>query len=93
MGALEAINHTLNFLAPALAVAALSAAMAKLLWRGQLHAVRWARLAGIAAVACAAALVAGLMVFGRDGKMATYGGMLLANAAALWWVGFGPARR
>jgi hypothetical protein len=32
--------------------------------------------------------VAGLVAFGRDGRMATYGGMVLACALALWWAGF-----
>jgi hypothetical protein len=30
----------------------------------------------------------GLVVFERDGRMATYAGMVLACAAALWWAGF-----
>lgn len=93
MRTLEAINHLLNFFAPALVTAALSAAFAKLLWRVELRTVRWRRLAACGLAASAATLLAGLVVFGRDGKMATYGAMLLANAAALWWAGFGPARR
>jgi hypothetical protein len=36
-------------------------------------------------------LVAGLLVFGRDGKMATYAVLVVTSALALWWVGF--ARR
>jgi hypothetical protein len=32
------------------------------------------------------------VVFGRDGRMATYAGMVLATAGALWWWGFGPGR-
>jgi len=32
------------------------------------------------------------VVFGRDGRMATYAGMVLASAGALWWRGFGPGR-
>ena len=32
--------------------------------------------------------VAGLMVFEHDGKMATYAGMAVASALALWWMGF-----
>jgi hypothetical protein len=90
---LDAINHLLNFFAPALAVAALAASAAKLLWRSELSAVSWYRLAGWGAAASAAATLLGLAFFGRDGRMATYGTMLFANAAALWWAGFGPARR
>jgi hypothetical protein len=35
----------------------------------------------------------GLLVLGRDGKMATYGAMVLACALTLWWRAFGPGRR
>ena len=38
-------------------------------------------------------LLAGLVITGRYGRMATYAGMVLASAAALWWAGFGPGRR
>jgi hypothetical protein len=55
--------------------------------------VSWRRL-GLWATACSAAvLVAGLVVFGHDGKMATYAAMVGVCALALWWVGFGPMRR
>jgi hypothetical protein len=91
MGPLDALWHVLNFFAPALAVAALGALAAKLLWRRDLAAVRWHRLAFWGAAAGAAALVGGLVAFGRDGKMATYGTLVAATAIALWWAGF--ARR
>jgi len=32
--------------------------------------------------------VGGLVVFGRDGRMATYGLLVAATALALWWRGF-----
>jgi hypothetical protein len=92
MTLLGAFFHLLELLAPALCVAAISAGLAKLLWRTRLRTVRWRRLAGFGAVASAAVLVAGLIAFGQDGRMATYGAMLLANAAALWWAGFSPSR-
>jgi hypothetical protein len=91
MGPLDALWHVLNFFAPALGVAALAAAAAKLAWRRDLAGVRWHRLALWGAAAGAVALVAGLIAFGRDGKMATYGALVAATAAAMWWVGF--ARR
>ncbi len=52
----------------------------------------WRRLATVAAAAAAAVVLLGLVVFGRDGRMATYAGMVLATAGALWWRGFGPGR-
>jgi hypothetical protein len=92
MGPLDAVWHLANLFLPALALGTLTAALAKLLWRRELAAVTWRRLAGTAAAAAAAVVLLGLVVFGRDGRMATYAGMVLATAAALWWRGFGPGR-
>jgi multidrug transporter EmrE-like cation transporter len=93
MGPLDALWHLGNFFVPALALAALTAAAAKLLWRRALAGVAWRRLAVWAAAGNAATVLAGLAVFGRDGKMATYGAMVLVCAITLWWLGFGPGRR
>jgi hypothetical protein len=93
LGPIDALNHLLGLFMPALVVGPLAAALAKLCWRADLLGVRWARLAAWASVASAGVLLAGLVVFGRDGMMATYGAMVFAAALALWWVGFGPARR
>jgi Flp pilus assembly protein TadB len=88
MGPLDAIWHALNFFAPALGMAVLAASATKLLWRRELAGVSWHRLALWAALAGMAVLVAGLVVFGRDGKMATYGALVVAAALALWVAGF-----
>jgi len=32
--------------------------------------------------------IAGLVAFGRDGRMATYAAMVTASAVALWWAAF-----
>jgi hypothetical protein len=90
---ITALWHLLNFFAPALGVAALAAGFAKLLWRRELKAAGWLRLALWAAAGCALVLVAGLAVFGRDGKMATYAAMVATCAVTLWFVGFRPLRR
>jgi hypothetical protein len=92
MGPIDAFWHLSNLFLPALLLGALAAAGAKLLWRRELAGVAWRRLAAPAAGAAAAVVVLGLVVFGRDGRMATYAGMVLACAAALWWRGFGPGR-
>ena len=89
----DALIHLVNFALPALCVGWLGAAFSKLLWRGTLHGVALRRLGMWASAAGLAALVAGLVVFGRDGKMATYGAMVIACAAGLWWAGWGPGRR
>lgn len=92
MGPLDAAGHLVNLFLPALMLGALTAALAKLLWRRELAGVAWRRLAMAAALAAAVVVVLGLVVFGRDGRMATYAGMVLATAGALWWRGFGPGR-
>jgi len=74
-------------------VGPLAAALAKLFWRNELRGARWARLALWSGGACAVVSVGGLVVFGHDGMMATYGAMVLASALALLWAGFGPGRR
>ena len=93
MEPLDALWHLGNLFMPALMLGLLSAALAKLLWRRELAAVTWRRLAVPAALACALVTLTGLVIFGRDGKMATYAGMVLACAFTLWWRGFGPGRR
>ena len=91
MGPLDALWHLLNFAGPAFGVALVATALAKLAWRHELALVSWHRMASWAAAAGVASLVAGLVAFGRAGKMATYGVLVVASALALWWVGF--ARR
>jgi len=88
MGPLDALWHLLNFAYPALAVGLLAAAGAKLLWRRELATVPWLRLARDAALAGLVVLAAGLVIFGHDGKMATYLAMVAACALTLWWRGF-----
>ncbi len=90
---LDAFWHVINFFWPAASVGALSAAFAKLVWRGELRGVRWNRLALWAFAAGSLSLLGGLLLFGRDGRMATYGALVAMTALALWWRGFGPGRR
>lgn len=77
-----------HFFAPALGSAVLAASMAKLLWRQELAGVPWHRLAIWAALAGMAVLIGGLVLFGRDGKMATYAALVIVTALALWVAGF-----
>jgi len=93
LSAFDALNHLFNFFLPALVVGPLSAAFAKGLWRSELRAVRWRRLASWATAASALALLGGLVTFGRDGMMATYGAMVAAAALALLWAGWRPGGR
>ena len=93
MGPIDALWHLLNFFAPALGLGLLTSAMAKLLWRRSLKGASLKRLSLWATACSALALIAGLIVFGSDGKMLTYGAMVLVCALSLWWAGFGPRRR
>lgn len=95
MGPLDAFWHALHLILPALLTATVAAGLSKLLWRDDLRKVSWARLSVWGAGAGALALVGGLVLFGRDGRMASYGVMILCNAIALGWVGWGqqPATR
>ncbi len=88
MSPLDALWHLLNFVAPAFGVALLAASLAKLAWRRDLAAVPWRRLVLWAAAASVFALIGGLVLFGRDGKMATYAAVVVASTLALWWAGF-----
>ena len=93
MGPIDAFWHLSNLFLSALLLGALAAALAKLLWRKELAAVAWKHLAGPACAASAAVVLAGLVLLGNDGKMATYAAMVAACAVTLWWQGFGPGRR
>jgi hypothetical protein len=88
LSAIDAIVHLFGLILPALGLGAISAALAKLAWRAELRGVRWTRLAAGSATAATAVLAGGLVVFGRDGMMATYAAMVLASALALLWLGF-----
>jgi hypothetical protein len=91
--ALDVLWHLLNFFAPAAGLSVIAASGCKLLWRRELAAVAWRRLALPAGLAGMAVLLGGLVLLGRDGRMATYAAMVVACAVSLWWQGFGPGRR
>jgi 4-amino-4-deoxy-L-arabinose transferase-like glycosyltransferase len=90
MGIADTFFHIANFFMPALVMAALLAPA--LVWGGPkgrgrsgrlLQAVKaWLALSGIGA----AVLLGGLVAFGRDGRMATYGVLVLVlgTAVAAW---------
>ncbi len=92
MGPLDAAGHLANLFLPAVLFGMLSAAAAKLAWRRELASVPWRHLAQAACGASAAAVLVGLVVFGRDGTTTMYAGMVTACAFTLWWRGFGPGR-
>jgi hypothetical protein len=93
MSPIDALWHLLGLFLPALATGCLAAGAAKWLWRAELKASRWSRLALWSAGAGSLALLAGLVGFGRDGRMLSYALMVVSTALALWWAGFLRPRR
>ena len=93
MGPIDAFWHLANLFVPALALGLLAATLTKLLWRRALAGVAWRGLAGPACASCVAVTLAGLVLSGRDGRMATYAAMVVACALTLWWQGFKPWSR
>jgi hypothetical protein len=88
MGFFEAFGHVFNLLFMPLALGAVAAGLAKLVWHQRLSALRWWPLALAAGAVGALVTLAGLAFWGQDGKMATYAAMVLACAGALWWQAF-----
>lgn len=82
--------HGVNFALPALALATLLApavvGRSRLSARALGHA--WCRLAGVGLCV----LLAGVVVFGRDGKIATYVALVLSLATACCWLQSRPAQ-
>lgn len=87
MGPIDFAWHLANLFAVSLLFGLCVAAGAKLLWRRALTQWSWLRLAAAVAGASALVTLGGLLLFGRDGRMATYAAMVLAAAAVLAWAG------
>jgi hypothetical protein len=85
MGPLDLLYHVLNFVAPAFVVGILLAFCAPMFMKNKpLAQVRSAQVA-INTIAGVSALMAGLLFFGRDGKMASYAAMVVASATSQWF--------
>ena len=83
MSFLQMLWHLVFFFLPALVLAACSAAMGAWVLRPG-AGVRFARRWVCNAAAGALVLVAGLVVFDNDGKMATYAALVLVSATVEW---------
>lgn len=80
----SAANHLLNFFAPAVLVPVLLWPMARLALGRPAGAPRWWVQWLVQAAVCALVLLAGLWVWGRDGRMLTYSALVLACASCQW---------
>lgn len=92
MSALDLFNHLLNFVAPAFAVGFLTALLGRVAMRRSAKAPVWWLQGAINFIVGVAILVAGLMVFGRDGKTLTYAALVLSCATSQWLVSGGWRR-
>ena len=82
MNPFDLLNHLLNFAAPAIVVGLFLAYSSLIFYRNAALARTGYAQAAINSVAGIVALVIGLWFFGRDGKMATYGAMVVFCAAS-----------
>jgi len=82
--ALDLFWHLANFVLPAVGVGALTAALCKLIWRKSLARTSWFTLAWQASAAGLAVLVAGLVITGHDGRMATWAALVVVCALVPW---------
>lgn len=83
MGFLDALFHLFGLAAPALLLGLLMPVAARWLLP-QRATARYRVQAAVVFVAGLATLVAGLAVFGRDGKMVSYAALMVAAATAQW---------
>ena len=83
MAPLDFLIHLLNFAMPAVAVGTLVAMAAPWALKKKPVRSRW-KQAAVNAGAGTLTLIAGLLVFGNDGKMATYAAMVAVVATSQW---------
>jgi len=86
MGLIDILNHLVNFTAPALAVAVLTAFFGPRLLFKKVSMPGFRVLAGLCFGAGLAVSLAGLWLLGRDGRMATYAALVLVSATVPWVV-------
>ena len=84
MGPLAILNHSINFLAPALWLAVLLPVLSRLFMGKRAVARTMANQIALHFVVGCIVLLVGLVLFGRDGKMLTYLALVLALASMQW---------
>ncbi len=87
MGLFDALNHFFNFFWPAVAMAVLVPALARLaFWKALRAQPLWPQIKRAGALN-ALVIVSGWLLTGRDGAMLTYGALVLSTALTVWWIG------
>lgn len=84
MGLFDLLIHLLNFMAPAVWVAFAVSLLGRFFMKKRPVALSLSAQVAINFVVCLVALVVGLLVFERDGKMATYAAVVLLGATSQW---------
>jgi small basic protein len=86
MGPFEHIIHTFNFIAPAWGVALFGVLIARLSARWWLPLASWSLLKQtvVSGFLGMAVLAGGLVLWGVDGKMATYSALVIVCGTAQW---------
>jgi uncharacterized membrane protein YeaQ/YmgE (transglycosylase-associated protein family) len=87
MGPLDLFWHLFNLFAVSLLFGGIATAGARWIWRRRFGTGPWRQQLLTVCGSAAAVTLAGLVAFGRDGRMATYGLMVLVVAAVLGWQG------
>ncbi|RYF58097.1 MAG: hypothetical protein EOO29_50425 [Comamonadaceae bacterium] len=84
MSFLDLLNHLLNFVAPALAVALVLATTTRWMVRRAPGQGAWWKQVLVLSATGALVLLLGLVLLGRDGRMATYAALVGACATVQW---------
>ncbi len=85
MTPLSVLAHLAGFVAPALGVGLLLWAGLRIRRKGR-SGLGSAMQLSLLCVVGIGVLLAGLVFFGRDGKMATYAALVLAQGTLAWWL-------
>jgi len=84
MSVLALLDHLLNFALPAFFMALVVAFVSRFTLPRRPSAPTFWRQVGLNSLAGLLVLVAGLIVFGRDGKMLTYAALVVVSATCQW---------
>jgi hypothetical protein len=85
MSFFDLLKHLFNFALPAVALGVMMPFLSRLIWRKTPVKRPLKSQMLLTGLACLMVLVAGLVFFSTDGKMATYGTMVAVAAVCQWW--------